>query len=124
MFTWSYVGNFSNAGSAMPITYDDHACQPFQASNAYRTQTILGVMDYATLWPFMDATKYPATAPLPDLQPTREIYSDPFGTADDTGLIVLPLQPPTQPISQLTVWRADRIDAVQLTYPAGSGRTA
>jgi hypothetical protein len=28
---------------------------------------------------------------------------------------------PTQPISQITVWGWDRIDAVQLSYPPGGG---
>ncbi len=115
VFDCGYVNAMSGAG------VDYHGCQPFRASNAYARQMTLAALDFADLWPFLDPTAHPAPVPPAALQPAREIYSDPYGTADGSGLVMLPLSPPTQPIGQLTVWGGDRIDAVQLTYPAGGG---
>ena len=53
---------------------------------------------------------------------TSEIYSTPVGTADDSGLFLLPWQHPTQPPAQVTVWaEPNLIDAIQVTYPNGAG---
>lgn len=94
-----------------------HACEPFKSVNAYVRQMTLGVLDFAQLWPYFDTTKYPEPVTV---YLDREIYSDPVGTCDSSGPINLP-SPPTQPIEQISVWAWDRIDAVQLTYPAGGG---
>src|SRR5918992_610045 len=75
---------------------NNHQCQPFRSVNAYVRQMTLSVLGFVQLWPYFDPTKYPnpVTVSL-----DREIYSDPVGTADDSGPINLP-SPPTQPISQ------------------------
>ncbi|HWW60479.1 MAG TPA: insecticidal delta-endotoxin Cry8Ea1 family protein, partial [Thermoanaerobaculia bacterium] len=96
---------------------NNHACEPFRAVNAYVRQMTLGVSDYGQLWPFFDVTKYPNPVTV---YLGREIYSDPVGTCDDSGNIVLP-NGPAKPPNQITVWAWDRIDAVQLTYPSGQG---
>lgn len=94
-----------------------HKCEPFLSVNGYVRQMTLSVLDFMNLWPYLDPSVYPNTA-TPYLD--REIYSDPVGTCDDSGAINLPT-PPTQPILQMTIWGGDRIDAAQLTYPAGGG---
>ncbi|HEX8178197.1 MAG TPA: insecticidal delta-endotoxin Cry8Ea1 family protein [Pyrinomonadaceae bacterium] len=94
-----------------------HKCEPFRSVNTYVRQMTLGVLDFIQLWPYFDPTKYPDPV---SVYLDREIYSDPVGTCDDSGAIKLP-SPPTQPISQITVWAWDRIDAVQVAYPAGGG---
>lgn len=96
---------------------NDHACQPFKTVNTFVRQFTTTVLDFKEMWPYFDGTKYPqgATVAL-----SREIYSDPMGTCDNSGNIVL-LSAPTQPVSQVSVWGWDRLDSVQLTYPAGGG---
>lgn len=91
-----------------------HECQPFRTVNNFVRQMTLTTLDFADMWTYFDATGSVA------VELTREIYSDPMGTCDNSGNIVLP-GAPTQPISQITVWGWDRIDAVQVTYPTGGG---
>jgi hypothetical protein len=93
---------------------DDHACEPFRTVNTYVREMTLNVIDFANLWPSF-AVLTPNTVYL-----SREIYSDPVGTCDNSGEITLP-SAPTQPISQIVVWGWDRIDAVQLSYPPSGG---
>jgi hypothetical protein len=96
---------------------NNNLAQPFRSVNAYIRQMTLTVLDFMNMWQYFDVSKYPngATVYL-----DREIYTDPQGTCDNSGNIMLP-SAPTQPISQISVWGWDRIDAVQLTYPAGGG---
>ncbi|NEU70271.1 hypothetical protein GK091_25565 [Spirosoma agri] len=93
--------------------------EPFTTVNRYTRETTLTVLDYAKFWPYYDVTKYPngAKVSLP-----RELYSDPVGSEGKySGFINLPT-PPTQGPTELTVWGStDGVDAVQLTYPSGSG---
>ncbi|MES1973210.1 MAG: insecticidal delta-endotoxin Cry8Ea1 family protein [Pseudomonadota bacterium] len=91
--------------------------QPYNYVNEFRREMQLTVLDYAIAWPYFDVVEYPDPVVVPV---TREIYSQAVGTADDTGLS-LPANPPTEPIRQITVWGWDRIDAVQVEYPAGGG---
>lgn len=98
-----------------------HNCQPFRGGNDYRQQMMPAVLDLAARWPCFDPTAYPPPVSPDDLYLSREIYTDPVGTADDSGLFILPWQHPTQPISQLTVWSGTLIDAIQVSYPAGGG---
>lgn len=93
------------------------AAQPFRTINNFVRQMTLAVVDFVDMWPYFDASKY--NGPVKVIL-DREIYTDPQGTACDSGSLKLP-SPPTQPISQISVWGWDRIDAVQLTYPAGGG---
>ncbi len=96
---------------------NNHNSEPFRTVNGWVRSMTLMVLDFMNLWQYFDVSKYPngATVVL-----DREVYSDPQGTCDDTGPIVLPA-PPTQPISQITVWGGDRVDGVQVSYPAGGG---
>jgi len=98
-----------------------HACQPFRATNAYHREMVPQVLDLAQRWPLLDPTVVPGKATPEQLYLTSEIYSDPFGTADDSGLFLLPWQHPTAPPAQITVWSGSLIDAVQVTYPGGAG---
>jgi len=96
---------------------NNHDCEPFKTVNQYVRYMTLSVSDYGQLWPFLDPTAYPNPVAV---HLGREIYSDPVGTCDDSGNIVLP-NGPAKPPNQITVWAWDRIDAVQLTYPSGQG---
>lgn len=87
----------------------------FLWTNTYVRQMTRMVLDFATLWPYFDPSAYP---PPVSIQLKSEIYSDPIGTAE--GWNGLP-SAPTQPMSQLTVWGASNIFAVQATYPQGAG---
>ncbi len=94
-----------------------HKTEPFAATNSYIRQMTLAVLDYANLWKYFDASVYPNAVTV---YLDREIYSDPCGTADDSGPVTTP-PAPAQPISQISVWGADRVESVQVTYPAGGG---
>ncbi len=109
--------NPKGSADAWNTTADPHACQPFRNGNAYQRHMNLTVIDFLRFWYYMDVTKFPD--PVTVLV-QREIYSDPVGTCDDSGRIFLP-DPPSAPISQITVWAGDRIDAIQLAYPQGGG---
>lgn len=110
------------AGALAQGGVDYHGCQPFRAGNQYRTAMIPGVLDAAARWPLFDPTAYKPPVSASDLYLIREIFTDPVGTADDSGVFVMPLQPPAQPISQIAIWDEPQlIDAIQLTYPAGGG---
>lgn len=93
-------------------------CEPFRTKNTYNRQITLTVLDFMDLWPYFDPIAYPTGAKT---LLTREINSDPIGTCGDSGDIVLAMPSPTQFPTGLVVWSSDRIDAVQVTYPAGSG---
>jgi hypothetical protein len=71
----------------------------------------LDVLDSAAIWPYMNPATYPdpVTVTL-----TPEIYSDAQGTWDDTPFKVDTLL--QQPITHLTVWGGERIDAMQVAY--------
>ena len=97
--------------------HNDHECQPFKTVNRYEREMTLAVVDHRDLWQYFNPTKYPP--PVKDIYLDREIYTDPVGTADDTG-IKMPGKP-SQPISKITVWGWDRIDACQVDYPSGGG---
>lgn len=94
-----------------------HKIEPFKGINSYTRGMTLALLDFVNLWKYFDPSVYPNPV---SVYLDREIYSDPCGTADDTGPIKLPT-PPTQPITQIAVWGADRVESVQLTYPAGGG---
>jgi len=105
-----------NATTANAPT-NSHNTEPFCTINRYVREMTLTVLDFKSMWIYNDPTLYPEPV---QVILDREIYSDPFGTADNSGLISLPL-PPTKPITQLEVWAWDRIDACQVTYEAGGG---
>jgi hypothetical protein len=114
----SHVQNTYNDGLKLiesKIPSNDPAQVRFRKTNTYVRQMTLTVLDFKDLWEYFDVSKYPhgKTVHL-----GREVYSDPQGTCGNP--IVLPSYP-AQPIEQITVWGFDRIDAAQLTYPAGGG---
>ncbi len=114
IFGWGISGSLG--------TVDYHRCEPFRSSNAFHQQMVPAVLDIAQLWPLFDPTAHPGPAAPEDVYLTSEIYSTPMGTADDSGLFLLPWKHPTQPPAQITVWaEPNLIDAIQVTYPADAG---
>jgi len=122
------VYDFEYQAAVIPISLlkrDPHLCEPFRYANTFVRQMTLTVLDYRDTWKYYDISKYPNGAQNPDGTKieilTREVYTDPIGTCDDSGDIVIATPAPTQFPTQLTVWGHDRVNAVQLTYPTGSG---
>lgn len=89
----------------------------WNARNAYIRTMTLTALDFMNMWPYFDISVYPNPVTF---YLDREIYTDYCGTNTDSGALHLP-GPPSQPITQVSVWGWDRIDAVQVTYPAGGG---
>ena len=95
-----------------------HQCQPFRGVNAFVRQMTLTVLDFVALWPYFDATQYPKPV---DAYLDREIYSDPIGTCDNSGDIVLPGPARGFPTA-ITVWSDQfRVYAIEVSYSAGAG---
>ncbi len=88
--------------------------QPFRNVNRYVREMTLAVLDFKDMWKYLDPVNYPNPV---DVVLDREIYSDPVGTADDTGIAVPGA--PTQPLTWVEVWGWDRIDAVLTAYASG-----
>jgi hypothetical protein len=83
---------------------------------------VLSVQDFADMWTWFDPITYPPSEQRM-MWPTREIYSDPLGSTDNSGDIYGRLRKaPTQPIKGVVVC-ADRdwIMNVRVTYPEGGG---
>jgi hypothetical protein len=81
----------------------------------------LSVTDFMHIWPYYDVTLYPTGTKV---ALTREVYSDPHGTTDNShpnAPLALRKPEPTQFPTQVVVWGWDLIDAAMVTYPAGSG---
>jgi hypothetical protein len=97
---------------------DDHACQPFMAVNQYVRVMTLGVRDYRWRWGYISEAAHGAGPFTVYLK--REIYSDPKGTCDDSGNIVIPLQPTKFP-TEIKVWTGSMVDGAQVTYPSAGG---
>ena len=114
------VYNTGRYGLQQKTPTDYHNCEPFRTLNAFDRQIYVTALDFSNLWPYLDVTKYPQGIPA-GVNPTRELYSDPFGSCDNSGAIVMPQPPPTQLPTNVTVWGGDRINSVQVTYPAGTG---
>ena len=97
---------------------DAHDCEPFKTVNAWVRTMTLGVRDHRWLWGYVSEAAHglgPFTVYL-----AREIYSDPKGTCDNSGNIVLPVKPDKFPTG-IKVWSGSMVDGTQLTYPAGGG---
>ena len=94
-----------------------HQCQPFRAVNQYQREMTLTVLDLKNCWPYLDPQSYPN--PI-SFYLEREIYSDPVGTCDDSKAINLP-SPPKQLPCYVAVWKANFMDAVQVSYPPNGG---
>lgn len=97
----------------------DHDCEPFKTVNAWVRTMTLGVRDHRWLWGYVSEAAHglgPFTVYL-----MREIYTDPKGTCDDSGNIVIPAPQPTKFPTEIKVWSGSMIDGAQVTYPAGGG---
>ncbi len=118
-----YVGRqiafyqYNKAIVEKPKTWE-RDCTYFAIVNAYDREMTLTVLDHMNTWEYFDTTKYPDGA---DVELTREIYSDPMGTCVDSNAIRLHQVAPADFPTNVTVWANDRINAVQVTYPAGGG---
>lgn len=119
--TWT-TNTFFNGRNALiqKTKADSHHIEPFKTVNTYDRQMSQTVLSFMDVWPFFDVTQFPNGTTAEGIY-RREIYSDPFGTADNSGNIVITTPIPTQFPTNVTVWAYDRIDAVQVTYPSGSG---
>ncbi len=95
---------------------NNHKTEPFKTLNTFSRQMTLTVLDYVNIWDYLDISKYPETV---NVYLDREIYSDPYGTADNSnfGLVGNPRSFPTQ----INVWGWDRIDAVEVIYKENEG---
>lgn len=80
------------------------------ARNHYVRSMTLQVLDYAFYWPYFD----PSAGAPPKL--TRELYSDPHGSADATENPLNVDGTVRARLAGLTVWGGNRIDAVQQRF--------
>ena len=117
--TNTYTAGLTNLQKNTPTDYVKN--EPFKTTNTFTRQMTLWALDFMDTWPYYDVSKYPNGGTV---QFTREIYSDPYGNTyvsyGKTHPIILP-EPATQRPTNITVWSGSRIDAVQVTYPAGGG---
>jgi hypothetical protein len=82
-------------------------------NNYIRTMTV-GALDYMAMWPYMNPAVYPDPVAV---KLTREIYSDVQGTHDVNISLPLPVDTSLKlPLTNLTVWGWDRIDAMKVAY--------
>lgn len=108
---------YANKLSTINPAGNSHRTEPFNSRNNFIRQSTLTILDFKDLWNYLDLNVYPT--PPDEIVLNREIYSDPYGTADDSG-ISLPGHP-TIPASRITIWGWDRVDAIQVDYPTGGG---
>jgi hypothetical protein len=111
----TYSAGYAARESKAPAT--NRPVERFNYINGYVRQMTLTVQDFRNMWQYFDISKYPTP---PKVHLDREIYSDAVGTSDDSPF-GLPAKPPVLPINRVTVWGWDRIDAIQVDYPAGGG---
>lgn len=117
-----WVDTWYNSGyqSIVSTTKSDaHECEPFKTVNAWVRTMTLGVRDHRWLWGYVSEAAHglgPFTVYL-----TREIYSDPKGTCDNSGNIVIPAPKPTKFPTEIKVWSGSMVDGAQVSYPAGGG---
>lgn len=98
---------------------DHHKCEPFKTVNAWVRTMTLGVRDHRWLWGYVSEAAHglgPFTVYL-----AREIYTDPKGTCDDSGNIVIPAPKPTKFPTEIKVWSGSMVDGAQVSYPASGG---
>ncbi len=107
---------------------NDHNTEPFKSVNSYTRSMTLNVLDYKYVWKFLNPLTY-STFPNEAIYPDREIYSDPYGTADDSGPVSAggfggpngASANPTGEIEKIQIWGWDLLEAVCVTYPGGEG---
>ncbi|MBV8552059.1 MAG: hypothetical protein JOY54_12225 [Acidobacteriaceae bacterium] len=99
---------------------DKHKVEPFRSINAYMRNMTLMVTDFSSLWPFSVVGHDGTWSPPPPGFLSRELYSDPHGTCDNSSGISLPA-PPTGPIVGIRVFAGDRINNMEIGYEPGKG---
>lgn len=105
------------AAPSVPSSTSHRTTIVFWALNNYVRSMQLNVRDSADLWPYFDPSANPA--PVGPIKLTREIFSDPEGTADNSS-IVLPTQP-MAPITEVTYWGGSLVNAFQVSYGGVAG---
>jgi hypothetical protein len=105
------------AAPSVPNSTDHRTTMVFWALNNYVRSMQLNVRDSADLWPYLDPSVYPG--PVGTIKLTREIFSDPEGTADNSS-IVLP-NGPMAPITEVTCWGGSLVNAFQVSYGGVAG---
>ncbi|WP_421827247.1 insecticidal delta-endotoxin Cry8Ea1 family protein [Larkinella sp.] len=126
---YAYTTYSNGRAPKLNIPRDDKAMEPFRSTNTYDRFMTMLVLDYMDAWGYFNPRLYPNGAVNPDGTKirifTREIYSDPYGNRVNFDRKTPPFALPSEPAydfpTQITVWAGHRIDAVQLTYPAGDG---
>ena len=116
----AYV-QFCNSGND-PVNYSlgyHYNVTAWNKQNNFLTWMTLKALDFRNLWPFFNSGQV-------DVVLHREIYSMAFGSSDYSPIPIRPwwsLNPPapTQPLTTIDVFAADRINGVRLNYPSGGG---
>lgn len=113
----AYVSRVITAGVAAKQAAtgsDKHAVEPYRTTNAFLRELTFNASDVAALWPYFLPG---SVAPNPPFM--RYVYSDPYGTSDDSENDVAAIPPAAfgQPISGVRVWADSAgIYATQLQY--------
>ena len=66
---------------------NDHNAEPFYAANVYERNVTLNILDFKNMWKYFDTKEYPHPV---EIVLDREIYTNPHGTADDSGPVKKP----------------------------------
>jgi hypothetical protein len=98
---------------------NSHNTEPFLTINRFVREMTLSVLDFKNMWIYFDPTVYPDPIKV---NLSREIYSDPMGTADDSGPVRISLSVNNE-ISRIEAWGYDVIDACVVEYIGGVGNT-
>lgn len=94
-----------------------HNTEPFLTINRFVREMTLSVLDFKNMWMYYNPTIYPGPIKI---NLSREIYSDPMGTSDDSGPVRINLSVNNE-ISKIEVWGWDVIDACVVEYTAPNG---
>jgi hypothetical protein len=77
-----------------------HNTEPFLTINRFVREMTLSVLDFKNMWMYYDPTIYPGPIKI---NLSREIYSDPMGTSDDSGPVRINLSVNNE-MSKIEVW--------------------
>lgn len=100
-------------------TFNHAQAEPFRTVNAYDRQMTFLALDFVNTWYAFNAFLYPHGD---NVVFTREIYSDPFGEGNDPDNPLKVAEPwPNQLPTQIDAWSGKYFNAIQMSYPPGSG---
>lgn len=111
---WSYQNMIATGA------IDYHACEPFRTANTERTRLITDALDLVAQWPYYGTIAAGGANPS-KLIAQREVFYGPYGTGDNSGIITLPMVGATASPTTMLITSGERLDAVQATYPSGTG---